>query len=141
MVLELAGVRRWAEAAESERAAVRQALTRYADAVRRDTSYEELNRRHLAIHLSIVGLTGSPRLVAMAASLTSELRLALAQVDRARRNAPDQAESHGHLVELLEAGDVDAAAVELEVHLSGAEDAILERLGLQRLALAPDSRQ
>jgi DNA-binding GntR family transcriptional regulator len=130
-VLELAGIRHWPTAEDSDREAVREALKQYGAAVGRDASYEELNRRHLAIHLSLVGLTGSPRLVAMAASLTAELRLALAQVDRVRRNAPDQADSHQHLLDLLEAGDVDAAATELEHHLHGAESAILERLGLE----------
>ena len=67
----------------------------------------------------------------MAAQLTAELRLALAQVDRVRQNASDQAASHQHLLDLLEAGDVDAAAAELEEHLDGAESAILERLGLE----------
>ena len=42
---------------------------------------------HLAIHRSFVGLTGSTRLVAMAESLNAEIRLALAKVDRIRRNA------------------------------------------------------
>jgi len=130
-VLELAGIRHWPTAEDSDREAVREALKEYGAAVGRDASYEELNRRHLAIHLSLVGLTGSPRLVAMAASLTAELRLALAQVDRVRRNASDQADSHQHLLDLLEAGDVDAAATELEHHLAGAESAILERLGLE----------
>jgi DNA-binding GntR family transcriptional regulator len=131
MVLELAGIRQWREAADKDRRQVRVALQQYADAVARDASYEELNRRHLAIHLSLVGLTGSPRLVAMAESLTAELRLALAQVDRLRRNATDQADSHKHLVDLLEDGDVDAAIAELGEHLAGAESAILERLGLE----------
>ena len=130
-VLELAGIQHWTGAAETDRQAVRAALGEYAAAVRSDATYEELNRRHLAIHLSLVGLTGSPRLVAMAASLTAELRLALAQVDRVRRNASDQAESHHHLVDLLEAGDIQAATAELEAHLAGAERAILERLGLE----------
>ncbi len=137
-VLELAGVRRWPTADEADREAVREALERYAAAVGRDASYEELNRRHLAIHLSLVGLTGSPRLVAMATQMTAELRLALAQVDRARRNASDQAHSHQHLLDLLEAGDVDAAVADLEAHLAGAESAILERLGLERLGRHPD---
>jgi DNA-binding GntR family transcriptional regulator len=130
-VLELAGIRHWAAAEDADREAVRAALKEYSAAVARSASYEELNRRHLAIHLSLVGLTGSPRLVAMASSLTAELRLALAQVDRARRNASDQADSHQHLLDLLEAGDVDAAAAELERHLAGAEGAMLERLGLE----------
>ena len=129
-VLEMAGIRHWAAADEGAREAVRTALKEYAAAVDRDASYQELNQRHLAIHLSLVGLTGSQRLVAMAAALTAELRLALAQVERVRRNAADQAGTHQHLVDLLEAGDLDAAAAELETHLAGAEGAILERLGL-----------
>jgi DNA-binding GntR family transcriptional regulator len=130
-VLELAGVRNWDSAEEADREAVRTALQEYGAAVGRAAGYGELNRRHLAIHLSLVGLTGSPRLVAMAAQLTAELRLALAQVDRIRQNASDQAASHQHLLDLLEGGDVEAAAAELEEHLEGAESAILERLGLE----------
>jgi DNA-binding GntR family transcriptional regulator len=130
-VLELAGVRHWESAGEDDREAVRTALEEYGAAVGRAASYEELNRHHLAIHLSLVGLTGSRRLVAMAEQLTAELRLALAQVDRVRRNASDQADSHQHLLDLLESGDVREAAAELERHLAGAQNAILERLGLE----------
>ena len=54
-------------------------------------SYQRLNERHLALHLSLVGLTESPRLVSMAESLVSELKVALAQIDRVRRNAHLQA--------------------------------------------------
>jgi DNA-binding GntR family transcriptional regulator len=130
-VLELAGVRSWPDAEDADRKAVRTSLEEYAAAVAGDASYEELNRRHLAIHLSFVGLTGSPRLVAMAASVHAELRLALAQVERARRNASDQVAAHALLVELLEAGDVAGAEAELERHLADGEAAILERLDLQ----------
>jgi len=80
--------------------------------------------------LSLVGLTGSPRLVSMAESIVAELRLALAQIDRVRRNARDQAGSHHHLLDLLEGGDIDAAVAELGEHLHGAEEAIIERLDL-----------
>jgi DNA-binding GntR family transcriptional regulator len=129
-VLEKAGVEHWATAGEAARDAVRQALAAYESAVAAGASYQELNQRHLAIHLSLVGLTESPRLVSMAESVVAELRLALAQIDRVRRNARDQAGAHHHLLELLETGDVDAAVAELEQHLSGAEDAIIERLDL-----------
>ena len=129
-VLESAGVRNWAAAPESARAAVRRALADYENAVASDASYQELNRRHLAIHLSLVGLTGSPRLVSMAESVAAEMRLVLAQIDRVRRNARDQAGSHHHLLDLLESGDTDAAVAELGLHLRGAEDAIIERLDL-----------
>ena len=130
VVLETAGVRNWNEASEESREAVRRALADYERAVAEDASYQELNQRHLTIHLSLVGLTDSPRLVSMAESIVAELRLALAQIDRVRRNARDQAGSHHHLLDLLQAGDVDAAVAELGIHLHGAEDAIIERLQL-----------
>jgi DNA-binding GntR family transcriptional regulator len=129
-VLETAGVRTWPHASEEAREAVRRALGDYERAVAEGASYQELNQRHLAIHLSLVGLTGSPRLVSMAESIVAELRLALAQIDRVRRNARDQAGSHHHLLDLLEAGEIDAAVAELGEHLHGAEDAIIERLDL-----------
>ena len=62
-VLETAGMRHWPHAAEEAREAVRRALGDYERAVAEGASYQELNQRHLAIHLSLVGLTGSPRLV------------------------------------------------------------------------------
>src|SRR4029078_5955257 len=112
-VLETAGVRTWPHASEEAREAVRRALGDYERAVAEHASYQELNQRHLAIHLSLVGLTGSPRLVSRAESIVAELRLALAQIDRVRRNARSQAGSHHHLLDLLEAGEIDAAVDEL----------------------------
>uniref|UniRef100_UPI000CE3BCF1 GntR family transcriptional regulator n=1 Tax=Nocardioides sp. 616 TaxID=2268090 RepID=UPI000CE3BCF1 len=107
-VLEVAGARHWAQAEDEAREAVRQALADYAAAVADGASYQVLNARHLAVHASFVGLLGSPRLVAVAEGLSAELRLALAQIDRLRRNAHDQAGSHTHLVAMLERGDVAA---------------------------------
>ena len=129
-VLEGAGVRRWAEADPGDRAAVRTALDAYTSAVRAGGSYQELNERHLAFHVSLVGLAGSPRLVHMADGLMDELRLALAQVERLHRNAHDQADSHAALVRLLEDGDVPAAAEFLRDHLAHAEAEIVQALGL-----------
>jgi DNA-binding GntR family transcriptional regulator len=129
-VLEVAGVRHWPTATTEAREEVRRCLADYERAVTEGASYQELNQRHLAIHLGLVGLTDSPRLVAMATSVVAELRLALAQVDRARRNAQDQAGSHHHLLDLLENGEIEKAATELDAHLAGAEAAIIERLDL-----------
>jgi DNA-binding GntR family transcriptional regulator len=129
-VLEGAGVRRWTAADEALRDGVRRSLVSYTSAVRSGASYQELNERHLAFHVSLVGLTDSPRLVAMAESLMVELRLALAQVDRIRRNAHDQADSHTALVMLLERGDVEGASAFLARHLEDAETSILQALGL-----------
>ena len=129
-VLEVAGVRRWAEADEEDRAACRRALRDFGETAHRDASPGELTAAHLAIHRSFVGLTGSTRLVALAESLTAEIRLALAQVDRIRRNKADQVHSHGLLLELLEAGDVEGAAAELSRHLDHAETSMLASLDL-----------
>jgi DNA-binding GntR family transcriptional regulator len=130
-VLEGSGVRRWSTASEELRDAVRTSLVRYTTAVRSGASYQQLNERHLAFHVSLVGLTDSPRLVAMAESLMVELKLALAQVDRIRRNAHDQADSHTALVMLLERGDIEGATTFLEKHLANAEASILDALGLR----------
>jgi DNA-binding GntR family transcriptional regulator len=129
-VLEVAGVRRWPEASEELRDEVRSALATYTLAVREGASYQQLNEKHLAVHRSLVGLLDSPRLVATAEALSAELRLALAQIDRIRRNAHDQAGSHNHLLDLLERGDIEAAVTEIEGHLADAEVAILDALGV-----------
>ncbi|WP_232678509.1 GntR family transcriptional regulator [Nocardioides sp. R-C-SC26] len=132
-VLEGAGVLAWCEADDTARDAVRTSLRVYTDAVRADASYESLNALHLAFHVSLVGLTSSPRLVAAAESLVRELRLALAQVERLRRNAHDEADSHAALVDLLDAGRIqgpDGAHEFLRRHLADAEHEIVEALGL-----------
>ncbi len=129
-VLEGAGVVRWPEADPVLRDRVRSTLADYTDAVRAGASYAALNTLHLDFHVSLVGLTGSPRLVHMADALVTELKLALAQVDRVRRNAHDQADTHVALLRLLEADDIEGAAAFLEAHLADAEVAILGALGL-----------
>jgi DNA-binding GntR family transcriptional regulator len=131
-VLEVAGVRRWESATEESREACRQALRDFAAVAESDPSPAELTAAHLAIHRSFVGLTESSRLVALAESLTAEIRLALARVDRIRRNAGDQVHSHATLVDLLESGDTDAAAAELTRHLEHAESSMLTALELNR---------
>lgn len=129
-VLEGAGVRRWRDATPAARTAVHDALAAYITALDAGAPYQELNERHLAFHVSLVGLPGSPRLVAMQAQLVTELKLALAQVDRIRRNAHEQAESHADLVALLDRDDLDGAHAFLDRHLAGAADAIIEALAL-----------
>ncbi|CAN5662790.1 GntR family transcriptional regulator [soil metagenome] len=129
-VLEAAGVRRWVEADEEARAACRRAMSAFTAAAEQEAGPAELTAAHLAIHRSFVGLTGSNRLVALAETLTSEIRLALATVDRLQRDAGDQVHSHADLIGLLEAGDLDGAAHELEHHLVSAEQAMLAALDL-----------
>ena len=131
LVLEGAGILRWHEAGDEQRAVVHRTLEAYIRAIDAGASYQELNERHLAFHVSLVGLTGSPRLVAMQENLVVELKLALAQVDRIRRNAHDQADSHASLVRLLERDEVEAAHAFLAQHLADAQDDIIEALDLR----------
>lgn len=129
-VLETAGVRRWAEATEESRDAVRRALAEFTAAAESEASPAELTAAHLAIHRALVGLTESPRLMSLADALSAEVRLGLAKVDRIRRNAGDQVTSHRALLDLLESDDVVAAATELEHHLEHAETSMLTALHL-----------
>lgn len=132
-VLEGAGVRNWRSASDEARRAVHESLDAYISAVHSErATYRELNERHLAFHLSLVALTGSPRLVAMQEHLVLELKLSLAQVDRIRRNAHDQAEDHAALVRLLDADRIDDAEQFLEKHLSDAAHAICKALRLEQ---------
>lgn len=130
LTLESSGIRRWESANAADREAVRSRLQDYADAAARRAPFQELTAAHLALHLSFVGLTGSPRLIAMAESVYAELRLALAQVDRIRRNTEAQVDSHTCLVDLIESGDTGSAITALEAHLADAEVAILGYLAL-----------
>jgi len=135
-VLEVAGVRGWPDASERDRQGVRDAVDSYESLAARSGTAEsptaqEVAEAHLAVHVALVGLTGSARLVGVAESLAAEIRLALAHVDRLRDDLPVQVANHRDLVERLEAGDVDGVATRLHTHLAGAENSI--RVALTRL--------
>jgi len=129
-VVEVAGVRRWAEASEGARDGVRRALADFQAAATSQATPSELTAAHLAIHRSFAGLTESPRLIALADALYAEVRLGLAKVDRIRRNAADQVASHRSLLTMLERDDTETAARELDEHLHHAEESMLDALHL-----------
>jgi DNA-binding GntR family transcriptional regulator len=127
-VLETAGVRRWDDASEEARDAVRTALTEFNRLAQGPATPQELTAAHLQIHRALTGLTESPRLIAMSESLYAEIRLALAGLDRARGNVREQAHSHADLLRLLERGHLEEAETELAAHLAGAERSLVESL-------------
>ena len=131
-VIEMAGVLRWDEAGEPARDDVRRALSAYSELRGSDCTTAEFTAAHLEIHRALAGLTGSARLVAAVEALHSEVRLALAEVDRARGNAAEQVHSHSHLLDLLEDGRLDDAAKELTAHLAEAEDSMIEEVVRRR---------
>jgi DNA-binding GntR family transcriptional regulator len=125
LVLESAGVR--AGAAGADLGAVAAALSTYADAARADDPVVATHA-HLEFHTSLVALLGNPRLVAGADVLTADLRLALASVERARRNARAQVADHRRLLTLMRSGDESAALAELERHLAAAARSVADRV-------------
>lgn len=127
-VLETAGVQRWHDASEEAREAVRTALAEFTRLAGTSATSQELTAAHLQIHQALTGLTESPRLIAMAESLYAEIRLALASVDRARKNVREQAHAHGDLLQLLERGDLAEAEAILAAHLAGAERSLVESI-------------
>ncbi|MDX6297928.1 MAG: hypothetical protein QOI51_1785 [Nocardioidaceae bacterium] len=127
--LESAGVRRWRAATDEQRAAIRDRLDAYTELARTDPDPADLTDAHLRIHRALVGLTGSDRLLAAADAYSAELRVGLAHLDRVRGNIGEQVESHRQLVEMLESGDVDGAAEELDRHLASAEVSLHATIG------------
>jgi DNA-binding GntR family transcriptional regulator len=128
-VLEAAGIRAWTDADESARDGVRIALKEFAG-VADGADPMTMSSTHLAIHRSLVALTGSERLIATADAVLGEARLALARVDRLRQNPKQQVTSHRRLVRLVEHGGPDEAVEELRRHLAGAEESLLGAIGV-----------
>lgn len=125
LVLESAGVR--AGAAGADLTPVTSALATYAEAAQADDQVVATHA-HLEFHTSLVALLGNTRLVASADVLTGDLRLALASVERARRNARSQVADHRRLLTLMRAGDEAGALAELEDHLRAAAVSVAERV-------------
>lgn len=125
LVLESVGVRAGAAGADLSPAAA--ALSAYAEAVGSEDQ-AAATHAHLEFHTSLVALLGNSRLVAQANVLTGDLRLALASVERQRRNARQQVADHRRLLTLMRAGDEGAALTELERHLAAARESVSERV-------------
>jgi DNA-binding GntR family transcriptional regulator len=118
LVLESAGVR--AGSAGADLSPATRALATYAKAANGDDP-AVATHAHLEFHTSLVALLGNTRLVAGADVLTADLRLALASVERRRRNARQQVADHRRLLTLMRSGDTAAALAELELHLAAAK--------------------
>jgi DNA-binding GntR family transcriptional regulator len=125
LVLESAGVRAGAAGADLSPAAT--ALATYAEAAVADDAVVA-TQSHLEFHTSLVALIGNSRLVASADGLTADLRLALASVERQRRNARQQVADHRRLLTLMRSGDEAAAIAELAAHLAAARVSVTERV-------------
>lgn len=125
LLLETAGAR--AGSAGADLGPVARALATYAEAARA-ADHAATTHAHLEFHTSLVALLGNARLRAYADDLTADLRLALASVERVRRNARQQVADHRRLLSLLRSGDEAALVAELTRHLTAARQSVAERL-------------
>ncbi len=125
LVLESAGVR--AGAGGADLSPVNDALAGYAEAAQSE-DHVAATHAHLVFHTSLVAILANSRLVATADVFTGDLRLALASVERARRNARAQVADHRRLLTLMRSGDEAAALSELERHLTAAAVSVADRV-------------
>ena len=130
--LEAAGARAWAGAPAERQDAVRRAVDEFSQTAVSGASPAAVTAAHLDIHRALVGLIGSERLLATADALNAEIRLALARVDRVRRNSREQVDAHRDLVALLEEGRTADAERELEAHLAAAETSLIQAIHQRR---------
>jgi DNA-binding GntR family transcriptional regulator len=135
LVLESAGVRAGADGADL--GPVTEALATYAAATG-DGDQAQVTHAHLEFHTSLVSLLGNARLVASADTLTGDLRLALASVERRRANARQQVADHRKLLRLMKAGDTRGALAELERHLTAARTSVHDQMTERDLAASAD---
>jgi DNA-binding GntR family transcriptional regulator len=122
-LLESAGIRAVGEAPAEAVGELQAALDAYAAAADPSAATEA----HLRFHNALVGLLGSRRLLETAASLTSDLRLALAAVGRRAGDAPEQIEDHRRLLRLVVARDTAAAEKQLAIHLERAKASLVDQ--------------
>lgn len=119
-VLEVAGIRAAPRASRSAMQALIDSVAAYEAAVAAD-DVQLRSKAHSHIHLCIIGLAGSERLTQFARSLLSDLRLAVATVDRASDDAPVQVKDHQKLLRLIRSADTEKALQELDRHLAHAK--------------------
>lgn len=138
-ILETAGVRAVTDSSKGALDALHEAMAGYAEvAAAEDRS--RTTEAHLAFHNAIVGLLDSRRLLETAGSLTSDLRLALAAVGRARNDTPEQVADHRVLFDLIVSADVERAAGALATHLTRAKASLISA-GQRQAEVSPIRRR
>lgn len=82
----------------------------------------------IAFHRTLMSACGSPHLSAMFERLLAELRLAFLQMSQHQGLHQPFLQRNRHLLELMEAGDREAALAELDDYLGSAERTLLDAL-------------
>ncbi|MFC9530451.1 GntR family transcriptional regulator [Streptomyces sp. NPDC056975] len=120
-VLETAAARSVVQATRTDLMSLIAVQRDFEEAVASSAAASVVTEAHLAVHVAIVGLLGSPRLTATARDLMLEIKLAVATTDRTSDDLPAQVEQHRAIVELLRQAKGEEAAQLLEAHLAHAK--------------------
>ena len=100
------------------------------------TSYAELNER---FHATLMQFTGNPRLIEWAAGIDRELR----QILRGGVAGPSRLrasnDQHLAIIEMIDSGDAQAAALAFEDHITSGKARALDSLLAQADAISPDA--
>ncbi|GAA1283661.1 GntR family transcriptional regulator [Streptomyces sp. NPDC056453] len=120
-VLETAAARSVVQATRTDLMTLIAVQRDFEEAVASSAAASVVTEAHLAVHVAIVGLLGSPRLTATARDLMLEIKLAVATTDRTSDDLPAQVEQHRAIVELLRQAKGEEAAQLLEAHLAHAK--------------------
>jgi len=137
--LEGVAIRRAAERmTSSQAAAVEQRLSEFAQALGSDGAPERIARAHADFHLSLYEMANSPWLQRLIEPLwqNSERYRRLAIYDLATHAS--LLLDHARLLERCRAGDTEAAALEIDAHLSRTSELIRVRLAKQSASTAID---
>ena len=106
---------------------LRELVERAATSASRD-DWEAVGTADIDFHRAVMSACGSTHLSAMFDRLLAELRLAFLQMPERRELHETFLERNRHLVDLLEAGDREAALVEIDDYLHAAERTLLDAL-------------
>ncbi len=120
-VLETTAARSVVQATRTDLVALTESQRIFEEAVASSAAASVVTEAHLSVHVAIVGLLGSPRLTATARDLMSEIKLAVATIDRTSDDLPAQVEEHREIVSLLRQAKGEEAARLLEAHLAHAK--------------------
>ena len=115
------------------------ALERFRNAMARGDSITDLVEGDIGFHRALVAATGSPRLRRLHDLVIGEAHLCMAQV-QVHRLLDNQLviDEHARILAMIEAGDMDRAAHEMNAHVSRARNQLLAYLrGNENAASTP----
>ncbi|WP_262706413.1 MULTISPECIES: GntR family transcriptional regulator [Streptomyces] len=127
-------------AAEADRARLRSALDDYLAAMDGD-DLAEGSRRHRALHVALVGMTGNERLMRQEEQLMVDSSMMVAVIDARRDDVEKMKRMHVQLVDAFLDGNQQLALQLVREHLHMVGKAATEELGREPVAAANPPRR